>query len=86
VARLVITATADADTAAIIDDLSDKAGANVAAMTRILMRSIGVWSDFPKAVHRAASWGQPFVLASFFRMSYFIATSQPTMPCWFSAF
>ena len=30
-ARLVITATADADTAAIIDDLSDKAGANVAA-------------------------------------------------------
>jgi len=31
VARLVITATADADTAAIIDDLSDKAGANIAA-------------------------------------------------------
>ena len=30
-ARLVITATADADTAVIIDDLADKAGAIVAA-------------------------------------------------------
>jgi toxin ParE1/3/4 len=31
VARIVITARADADSAAIIDDLTDKAGANVAA-------------------------------------------------------
>ena len=27
------------------------------AMTRILMRSIGVWSDIPKAAHRARKLG-----------------------------
>jgi len=51
---MVITASADADTAFILGDLTAKAGANVAARyDAILKRSIGAWKDSPAAVPRA---------------------------------
>jgi plasmid stabilization system protein ParE len=61
VARVVITGAADADAAAIVDDLTAKAGANVAARYDADFDAFyRRCSNFPKAAHRAPNWGQPF--------------------------
>ena len=68
-------------------DLQAKAGTYTVEKYRAAFNRLYDHSHvFPTAAHRAASWGQLFVLASFFRMLSFIATRKPTMPCLFSAF
>jgi hypothetical protein len=86
-ASINFTSAAKEDSRSIFADLETKAGAYTVENTSPSSADFMTISPvFPKAVHRAASWGQPFVLASFFRMSCFIATSKPTIPCLFSAF
>jgi plasmid stabilization system protein ParE len=81
VARVVITAAADADAAAIADDLAARAGATIAARYDADFDAFYQrLKQFPESGAPRRTLGATSPWASCFPMSFFTATLRPTTP------